>query len=169
MLGRGGGGVRVRRWGAVLAVVGVVGAAFVVGTGSAGAASVSPTTTADGGAGSGSLRDVLQNGVSAGDTVVLQAGATYVLDAAGPCGQIDIATAVTIEGNDATVTQSCPNTRIFNVTADLTVRHLTLSGANSGGNSGAALRLDGGSTWSLDHVTVTDNHSNNDCDCVNSK
>ncbi|MGZ4632624.1 MAG: hypothetical protein ACXV2G_08175, partial [Actinomycetes bacterium] len=87
-----------------LSLGGAVGA-FVITAGPAGAASFGPVdhTIPDGN--TGSLREILENQISDGDTVVLEAGATYLLDNCEG-GEISVDGVVTIQGNGATIEQT---------------------------------------------------------------
>ena len=94
-----------------LSLGGAVGA-FVLSAGPASADTITVTNTADDG-NLDSLRGVLLD-ANDGDVIVLTAGATYQLTRceenikAIGLGQITIGGAVTIEGNGATIEQTCP-------------------------------------------------------------
>ena len=90
------------------------------------AALTADSTVPDGDA--GSLRDVIVNQATdpAGDTVTLDAGATYLLDlCTGTLQHGD--TPLVIEGNGATIELPCPEQWVFrHGTGDLVIRDLTL-------------------------------------------
>lgn len=121
----------MKRWAVVTAAV--VGAAVggVTGAGPVGAAAVAVTTTVDGGA--GSLRDAFAQASVAGEPteIVLQAGATYVLD---DCAEGDLdhtgAHPLTITGNGATIRQTCAGERVIESDRDLTVVAATVTGGD---------------------------------------
>ncbi|MFN8027361.1 MAG: choice-of-anchor Q domain-containing protein [Acidimicrobiia bacterium] len=115
--------------------------------------------------GSNSLRDVLENQISSGDTVVLQAGATYTLDfcelpppaAFTGVGDISVAAAVTIEGNGATIDQTCQD-RVLQTQDAITLRDVTITGGNSN-FFGGGLEVDDNVLATIDGVTFVDNES----------
>ena len=117
---------RVGRAVAALAVAsaGLTGAVVAMGVQPAGAQDFPVTNTTD--TGTDTLRDVLENQVSDGDTVTLVAGATYVLDDC-KSGDIEIDAAVTIDGNGATIEQTC-NDGVLYTDDPLTVNFVTITG-----------------------------------------
>lgn len=146
-------------WGRIVGVAALFAAPVVVATVAAtpaGATNVTPSTTADGGAGSGSLRDVLENVVVNGDTVVLQPGATYTLTL---CGSPDmfINNSITIDGGSgATIAGTCPNRRDLVANNDLVVKGVTFTGGDAA-NDGGAIDLQDGSKWSIINSTFSGN------------
>ena len=165
----------------VALALGVSGAAFAAVVASSAPASAATTigpvdpSIPDGNA--NSLRDVLENQIGSGDTVVLQAGATYTLDlcaepipipksAGGPHAadgttgydDIEIAAAVTIEGNGATIDQTCKD-RVLYTEDDITLQDVTVTGGNSS-SYGGGLDVDNfGGTTTLTNVTFTGNEA----------
>lgn len=129
-------------------------ALVVAAAGPATAATVNVTTTTDGG--TGSLREAIEtlavNG--GGDTVVLQAGATYQLTCTG--GDLTHgSTPLIIEGNGATIEQTCAGQRVLDHgTGTLELYDVTLTGGDIDG-PGAGVRTAG----DLDVVrsTIRDN------------
>lgn len=128
--------------------------ALVLTAGPAAAASFGPVdhTIPDGN--TGSLREILENQISDGDTVVLEAGATYVLDDCED-GQISVDGVVTIEGNGATIQQTCSD-RVLYTQDDITLNNVTITGGNVEG-PGGGLFEDSDSTVTLTGVTFTAN------------
>jgi hypothetical protein len=120
------------------------------------AAAITVTTTADGGAGSlrEAIEDLAVNG--GGDTVTLQAGAFYELTCGG--GQLTHgSTPLTLEGNGATIVQTCDGDRVFEQgAADLELEDVTLTGGNTTG-PGAGLVTSG--NLGVHHSTIRDNVS----------
>src|SRR6185295_7437331 len=100
----------------------------------------------------GSLRDVIENDATnvGGDTVVLQAGATYALTC-GAGGELehDPATPLTIEGNGATIAvDSTCDSRVLvhegDVDGLLTLEGVTITGGNiTSGNDGGGVYAEG--------------------------
>lgn len=141
---------------ALLGAPAVAAAAVVTTATPAGAATLTPVSTADGGLGSGSLRDLLENTAANGDTVMLQPGATYNLTDC-PAFEIDVNAAVTIDGGGtATIHQTCPGVAILLAHHNLTVRGVTFSGGVAPGDAGA-IDLRGGNTWSITGSTFANN------------
>jgi predicted outer membrane repeat protein len=132
------------------------------------ASTVTPSTTADDGSNT-SLRGLLEN-ASPGDTVALVAGATYQLTrctASGSVsgqalstGSIEIAAAVTIEGNGATIQQACPD-RVLTTHDDITIDDTTITGGNVDGDGGG-LDVEDGATTTLTGDTFTGNTASED-------
>jgi hypothetical protein len=130
----------------------------------AGAATISVTTTADvvdGTDGATSLREAFAeaSASAAADTIVLTAATTYELDDCAAGHLVDGGTNdLFLQGNGATIDQTCDDTRVIEKTQSggtLTLDTVTLTGA---GNSGVA--VPGGAVLSaghlvLDTVTVT--------------
>lgn len=141
-------------------------------SGTASAATIAVTTTADvvnGADGVTSLREATieadANGTA--DTIVLVGGASYDLtDCAAGALVHNEGENLTIDGNDATIAQTCTDERIFDKTGPndvtLTVNDVTLNGGpNSGvGVHGAAIRAS--SQLVLDNVTITGVNGNFD-------
>jgi hypothetical protein len=139
------------------ALIGAPVALVAASTTAATAATLTVTTTADGGA--GSLREAIEtlavNG--GGDTVVLGAGATYQLTCGGGGQLTHGATPLTIEGNGATIVQTCAGDRVFDQgTAQLLLFDVTLTGGNTTG-PGAGLRSSG--SLGVHRSTIRDNVS----------
>ena len=160
-------------------------AALVLGAEPAGAATFTVTTTQDqnDGAVNGlSLRDAISASnatVATADVITLQAGATYVLDIcdADPTAEEDLnvsgdldhtdndpAGGLTIEGNGATIEQTCPGERVLDMRflQPLTLRDVTIRGGDadlvgSDNAHGGALR--GNGTWLIEDSTFTDNRA----------
>ena len=106
----------------------------------------------------GSLREVLEVQAQNGDTVVLEAGATYTLDDC-KAGDVDVIASVTIQGNGATVEQTCDD-RIFDLNVAFSVYDATLTGGVAFG-SGGAIEAGSGSVI-LDGVTIQGNLASSD-------
>ena len=131
-------------------------AGIVVATaGPASADTFTVTTTADGG--SGSLREAIEDlAVNAGgDTVVLQAGATYLLTC-GEGGDLSHgSTPLIIEGNGATIEQTCDGQRVLQQgEADLDLEYVTITGGNTDA-PGAGVQTSG--SLGVHHSTIRDN------------
>ena len=80
--------------------------------------------------------------------IVLTAGATYQLTRCEPVvpsaqaigfGQVTIGGAVTIEGNGATIEQTCPDRVLFTQDA-ITLNDVTITGGDAEGQGGGLLR-----------------------------
>jgi predicted outer membrane repeat protein len=130
-----------------LSLGGAVGA-FVVAAGPAAADTIDVTNTADDGSGT-SLRGVLENATD-GDVIVLTAGATYQLTICDPpapaaaegspgWGDIEIDGAVTIQGNGATIEQTCPD-RVLYTQSAITLENVTVTGGDVDGSGGGLLQ-----------------------------
>jgi hypothetical protein len=140
-----------------LALVGAPAAAVVATAGSASADTFTVTTTVDGAP--GSLREAIEslavNG--AGDTVVLQPGATYQLDCTSGGDLEHGSTPLVIQGNGATIEQTCAGERVLDQgSADLDLEDVTLTGGNTDG-PGAGVRT--GGNLGVHHSTIRDNVS----------
>lgn len=144
--------------GAVVAVAALVAAGLVAAVQPAGAATIAVTTTADvvnGGDGVTSLREAFMASISSpgADTVQLEAAATYQLTACASGALVDGATDdLTVEGNGATIDQTCAGSRVITKTQSsgtLTLADLTLTGAGSAGPS-----LDGAAVLSAGHLVL---------------
>lgn len=103
-----------------------------------------------------SLRDVLESQITGGETVVLQAGATYVLDDCD-LGDIDIGATVTIQGNGATIRQTCED-RVIDTDYDLTLIGVTITGGRTT-DDGGGIQANGedGQRITIIESTVVDN------------
>jgi hypothetical protein len=138
----------------VITLIGAPVATLALSAQSASAATFTVTTTVDGGA--GSLREAVEtlavNG--GGDTVVLQTGATYQLTCAG--GDLTHgSTPLVIQGNGATIEQTCPGERVFDQgSAELDLLDVTLTGGNTVG-PGAGVRTSG--NLGVNGSTIRDN------------
>jgi predicted outer membrane repeat protein len=137
---------------------GAVGALALV-AGPASADTITVTNTADDGSAS-SLRGVLEN-VNNGDVVVLTAGATYQLTLCeqiiktSSVGALFVDGSVTIEGNGATIEQTCPD-RVMHTQSEITLENVTLTGGNVDG-PGGGLFQDSDNHTTLTGVTITGN------------
>ncbi|MEM9564819.1 MAG: right-handed parallel beta-helix repeat-containing protein [Actinomycetota bacterium] len=152
-------------WTRIAATLAIIAGLLGVSTTAVGAAVIDVTTTADvvdGGDGVTSLREAFTqaDGNGQADTIVLGAGLTYSLTdcAAGELIHSE-AQDLTVEGNGATIEQTCADTRLIDKTGPntvtLTLRDATLDAPNNTGVdvSGAIVR--GPSTIVLDGVTIT--------------
>ena len=132
-----------------------VGALVTVGaTSSVAATTIGPVdhTIPDGN--NGSLREILENEISDGDTVVLEPGVTYVLDNC-EAGDIGIDGVVTIQGNGATIEQTCPD-RVLYTQDEITLENVTVTGGDVEG-PGGGLFEDSDNPITLTGVTFTAN------------
>lgn len=156
----------MRRISAIGAVLAMTAALLGASATQVSAAVINVTTTADvldGGDGVTSLREafVQADGNGQADTIVLGAGLTYSLTdcAAGELIHSE-AQDLTVDGNGATIEQTCADTRLIDKTGPntvtLTVEDATLDAPNNTGAdlSGAIIR--GPSTIVLDGVTITE-------------
>jgi hypothetical protein len=143
-------------------VIAAVAAAAVAAVGPAppvGAATIEVTTTADGGA--GSLRDAFAQASVAVEptTIVLAEGATYVLD---DCGSGELAHTgtqpLTIEGQGATIQQTCVGERVIATDGDITVLDTTITGGRLAAGIGGGIEADTADVV-LIRSTVTDNQA----------
>jgi hypothetical protein len=128
---------------------------LVIGGGAAGAIEcAADPAIADGDP--GSLRNLLENDDASGCTsVVLTAGATYVLDDVQ--GDVDIYAAMVIEGNGATIQQTVSGQRVLDTTFELTIRNVTVTGGRlTGGSDGGGLETDF-DPLTVEGVTFRDN------------
>jgi hypothetical protein len=137
------------------AAVAAASMSFVVDAGPAGATDFGPVdpTIADGD--TDSLRDILENQVGDGDVVILQAGATYVLDSND--GDIDIDAAVTIQGNGATIRQTVANSRVLDTEDNLTLIDVTITGGREDSDGGGVRVDDSNATLTVQGSALTDN------------
>jgi CSLREA domain-containing protein len=158
--------------------------AAVLGAAPAGAASFTVTTTDDAVSANGetSLREAISqsNGtVNVADTITLQAGATYQLDlcdgndlaeeelnASGDLDHTDNnpTSGLTIEGNGATIEQTCPGERVLEMRflQPLTLRNVTITGGDAdvvGSNNAHGGALEGTGTWLIEDSTFTGNQA----------
>lgn len=129
-----------------------VGAIAVSAPVAQGATTLTPSTTADDGS-SESLRYLLELTAVDGDTIQLEAGAVYVLDrCAGGTevepavslgeGDIRISAAVIIQGNGATIRQTCEGQRVLYTEDNLSLVNVTITGGTAIGGGGG-VRIDG--------------------------
>lgn len=144
----------------VAMAIGALGAAVaVVAPGPAGAATIAVTTTTDGGP--GSLRDAFaQASVAVEPTeIVLQAGATYVLD---DCAEGDLAHTgtqpLTLRAAGSTIRQTCPGERVIATDGDLTVLDGTITGGRLAAGIGGGIEADTAHV-TLVRTTVIDNRA----------
>jgi hypothetical protein len=111
-----------------LSLGGALGALVVVAS-PASADTIPVTNTNDDGT-TNSLRYVLEHATD-GDVVVLTADATYSLNCVQG-GDINIAAAVTIDGNGATIEQTCAD-RVLSTQSALTLNAVTITGGDVDG------------------------------------
>ena len=159
---RGRNGVQ-RRIGAIAAALALMTSASAVvlttiASSPAGASTTTVTNTADDGTAT-SLRAVLDSAAD-GDVINLVAGATYQLtlcmaqvdvgsQVVSSVGELRVDQPVTINGNGATIEQTCPSWRVIHAYASLTVNDLTITGGTSNRGGGGGIRVDA-STLSAD-------------------
>lgn len=102
---------------------------------------ITVTTTQDGV--DGSLRQAIgwANANPGGDTVLLAPGATYALSCAAGGHLVSTAGALTIDGDGATIVQTCPGHRVLThtPTTPLTLSSVTLTGGSPTDDGGAVL------------------------------
>ncbi len=93
-----------------------------------------------------SLRDVVDNQVADGDTVELQAGATYVLDDCDGDGYLFSTADITVHGNGATIRQTCDRV-VWAPQGNLTIDGVTITGGHDtqADYDGGAFHSDGDS------------------------
>ncbi len=124
----------------------------------------------------GSLRAAVDGTDGTCTTVVLEAGATYVLASGDGCTELDIDNSMTIESSstteNATIQQTCTtdsNSRVAHVSSDntATLDNLNLIGGQQN-NNGGALRSEPSSTLILNADQLTDNRSDEDGGAINS-
>jgi hypothetical protein len=136
----------------------LVAAVGVTATAPASAAVIAVTTTTDGGP--GSLREAFADASGSGEAseIVLQAGATYVLD---DCEEGDLdytgSDPLTLTGNGATIEQTCDE-RVIETDGDLTVTDTTVRGGNEAGGLGGGIEADTDDV-TLVRSTVTGNQA----------
>ena len=138
--------------GTVVAAVGIV-----VGGAPASAEAIAVSTTADGGAGSLRAAFAQASGNAEADEIVLQPGATYVLD---DCAEGDLdhtaADDLTLTGNGATIEQTCAGERVVESDSDLALVEVTLTGGDATGALGGGVEADTSSVTAT-RVTVRGN------------
>jgi predicted outer membrane repeat protein len=134
-----------------LSLGGALGALVVVAS-PASAATIPVTNTNDDGTTS-SLRYVLENAHS-GDVIVLTANATYTLTDC-KAGDINIAASVAIDGNGATIEQTCTD-RVLDTQSALTLNDVVITGGDIDGAGGGLLE-ESNATVVLDAATFTGN------------
>lgn len=164
---------------AVVAAAALVASALVVAAAPAGALTAyTVTSTVDGAP--GSLRDVLdQANADADDSVIeLPTGATLDLDvcpavaadddanATGDLDSTDGAHDLTIEGNGATIRQTCAGSRVFDATnagSTVTFREVTITGGDvtTGLPNGGGIRIVGPGSLSVVLSSIVDNSAAN--------
>ena len=150
----------------VLAMFVLVVAAVVAAPAPAFAATIAVTTTADVVNKDKliSLREALTSAnLAKGSTTIVLSAATYELDLCGPSddtnatGDLDYTSthALTIDGDGATIVQTCANQRVLHLTnsAAVTVQDATISGGDVSAGAGILYR----GTLLLDGVTVAEN------------
>jgi len=149
----------VRRFTGVAAIAAIAAATVgVVAVPSVSAAVFDVTITADGGA--GSLRAAFASASASAEPneIVLQAGATYVLD---DCGEGDLdytgSDPLTITGNGATIRQTCAE-RVIETDGDIIVNDTVVTGGNQAGGLGGGIEADTDDI-TLVRSTVTDNEA----------
>jgi CSLREA domain-containing protein len=150
----------------------------------ANAAAITVTTTDDEVSANGqtSLREAItqSNGtVNVADTITLQAGVTYVLDLcdANALAEEDLNTSgdldhtdnnpsggLTIEGNGATIEQTCEGERILEMrfAQPFTLRDVTMTGGDAdlaGTNNAHGGAVRGSGAWLIEDSTFTDNEA----------
>jgi predicted outer membrane repeat protein len=130
--------------------------------GPASADTVTVTNTADDGSAT-SLRGVLEN-AAPGTVVVLTTDATYQLtrcvttvEGSPGAGDIEIPAEVTIQGNGATIQQTCED-RVLYTQSPITIEDVTITGGFTDG-PGGGLFQDSDSQTTLTDVTFTGNQA----------
>lgn len=122
----------------------LVGATTVVLGGTPASGAVFAVTTTDDG-GPGSLRDAvaLASASAEPNVIELEEDATYVLDdcTAGELHHTG-SQPLTIEGNGATIRQTCAGARVVETDSDLTVNDLTITGGDLPGGLGGGIEAD---------------------------
>ncbi|HEV2310768.1 MAG TPA: choice-of-anchor Q domain-containing protein [Acidimicrobiia bacterium] len=126
----------------------------------AGATTFGPVdpTLADGA--TNSLRDIMENQVNSGDTVVLQPGATYTIThCTDP--DIDIRASLTLNGNGATIKSTCVNGEggVLDTSSALTINSVILTGGSSNEDGGAISDFGGGALV-VNNSALIGNHTN---------
>jgi hypothetical protein len=155
---------------AVAAVALVAGTSLVtLGAGSGSAASTStadPNVLDTSPPTVGSLRYLVDNAM-AGDTILLQAGATYVLADGSEglaCDELRVTEDITIQSTsttqNATIKQTCFD-RVVKVDNSATLKNVTITGGQRF-NSGAGIKTQSRGTLVLDGVEITGNRSDED-------
>jgi hypothetical protein len=124
----------------------------------------------------GSLRAAVDGTDGDCSTVVLQAGATYVLGSGSGCVELSIDNSMTIESSstsqNATIQQTCTSnfdSRVAHVSGGntATLDNLNLTGGQQT-NNGGALRSESSSTLILNNDMLTGNRSDEDGGAINS-
>jgi hypothetical protein len=106
----------------------------------------------------GSLRDILQGEAEDGDVIVLQAGATYQLTDCEQ-GDLDTNTDVTVQGNGATIEQTCDEL-VWDMNGDVVLDSVTITGGfDVQPRPGGAIHLDG------QNLTITNSSIVNNQTC----
>jgi hypothetical protein len=118
--------VRLRSFFALFGVVAISAVGLVALAPAAVADSIGPVDASIPDGDAGALRDVLGNQVGDGDTVVVQAGATYQLTCNGG-GDLETSAFVIVQGNGATIEQTCDEL-VWDASGDLTLDSLTITG-----------------------------------------
>ena len=148
---------RLRSFFAVFGVLALAAATMVVLAPAAVADSIGPVDASIPDGDTGSLRDVIENQIGDGDTVVLQSGATYQLTCEGG-GALQIEDDVTIQGNGATIEQTCDEL-VLDVDADLTLDGVTITGGFDDDNRAAGgIHMDG-SNLTITNSSIVDNQT----------
>ena len=140
------------------------------------AAVITVTSTADDG-GTGTLRYAIETAAidPGGDTVVLEAGATYQLGCAEGGDLEHSTTPLVIDGNGATIEQTCDGYRALTAGSELELRDVTITGGDLDGPGGgvyaggattirrstirgnsAGANLSGGGVYASTDITIVD-------------
>lgn len=170
----------LRRTFSIAAAPALVAALLVVAAGSPADALTSYTVTSTDDGAPGSLRDVLDQANADGDDseITLPAGATLELDVCGAAGidedgnasgdldSTDATHDLTIQGNGATIRQTCATQRVFHARIDgATVRFVdvTITGGDvtSGSRNGGGLAVQGPGDVVVERSTVEGNTAGN--------
>jgi hypothetical protein len=136
---------RVRSFFALFGVLMLSATALVALAPAAGADTLGPVDASIPDGDPGSLRDVLENQANDGDVVQLQAGATYQLTdcEANEGGNLSTDAALTVEGNGATIEQTC-DSYVWEIGENTTIDALTLTGGfDRAGRPAGAIHMDG--------------------------
>jgi len=126
----------------------------------------------------GSLRAAADGTFGPCSTVVLQAGATYVLSSVSGCGELHIDNSMTIEssstGQNATIQQTCTSSfgsRVAEIDSGsftVTLDNLNLTGGQQNDNGGALKTVSNADTLILNADQLTGNRSDEDGGAINS-
>ena len=114
----------------------------------------------------GSLRDVLFNQVTDGDTVILEAGAIYALDICA-FGTLNILADVTIDGNGATIAGNGCDGVLFTDNS-LVLDSVTVRGGR-GGDAAGLNATDETESVAIYNSTFTDNISTDDASAIDAR